>query len=230
MSERALAFLRELESADEAVAAVLEELDELAGETQRIGARAVEVEAFFVKLPAERQRVAAALTTAEREAAEARVALEVAQAELVAAEERNDRERLAAARRAEVRVRDALRMAERRANAATEESAALERESDAIAREGAALETRSHELAAVLAERPQLAENGGQPPEPGIAGVAAWAMRARAALFVARGALAREREAVIRQANELGALVLGEPLTASSAATVTRRVEQLRAR
>ena len=230
MSERALAFLRELESADEAVAAVLEELDELAGETQRIGARAVEVEAFLVKLPAERQRVAAALTTAEREAAEARVALEVAQAELVAAEERNDRERLAAARRAEVRVRDALRMAERRANAATEESAALERESDAIAREGAALETRSHELAAVLAERPQLAENGGQPPEPGIAGVAAWAMRARAALFVARGALAREREGVIRQANELGALVLGEPLTAASAATVTRRVEQLASR
>lgn len=228
MSEGALAFLRELERADEAAAAVLAELDELAVETQRVGARAVELEAFFVKLPAERQRAAAAVASAEREAVEARAALEGAQAELSAAEERNDRERLAAARRAEVRARDALRMAERRVSVGAEEAAELEQASGAAEREGAALEARSRELAAALSARPQLVENGGRPPEPGLAGVSAWATRARAALFVARAALAREREAVIRQANELGALVLGESLTASSAATVARRVAESR--
>jgi hypothetical protein len=49
---------------------------------------------------------------------------------------------------------------------------------------------------------------------------------ARASLFVARGQVAAEREAVIRQANELGAVALGEPLTSASAAVVTRRVER----
>ena len=52
-----------------------------------------------------------------------------------------------------------------------------------------------------------------------------WAGRARAALFVARGGLAAERDAVVRQANELGALVLGEPLTAGGPASVARRIE-----
>ncbi|MBW3592466.1 MAG: hypothetical protein KY396_02115, partial [Actinobacteria bacterium] len=160
MSEGALAFLHELERADEAVAVVLTELDALAGETERIGTRAVELESFFVTLPAERQRIAAEREAAEREAAEGRAALAAAEAELAAAGESDDRERLAAARRTEVRARDTLRMAERRASAVTDEAAALERESDAAERETVDLEARSHELARLLASRPQLAENG----------------------------------------------------------------------
>ena len=45
---------------------------------------------------------------------------------------------------------------------------------------------------------------------------------ARAALLVARSSLASQRDAVIRQANELGSLVLGEPLAARSPADVAR--------
>jgi chromosome segregation protein len=228
VSAGALEFLRELERADEAVAAVLAELDELADETQRIGARALELETFFVKLPAERERPAAALAAAEVEAAAGRAALAAAEAELTVAEERGDAERRAAAKRAEVRARDALRMAERRAASSRDDAAELERRREGAEEETNALEGRARAIAAALATRSQLAENGGQPPEPGLAGLSAWATQARAALFVARGGLAREREGVIRQANELGALVLGEPLTASSAAIVTRRVEQAR--
>ena len=226
MSASALEFLRELERADEAVAAVLAELDELADETQRIGARALELETFFVKLPAERERAAGALAAAAREATAARDAVAAAEVELAAAEERADAERLAAARRAEVRARDALRMAERRAAASRADAAELERAREDAEGETSTLDERARAIAAALATRSQLAENGGQPPDPGLAGISAWATQARAALFVARGGLAREREGVIRQANELGALVLGEPLTASSAATVARRVEQ----
>ncbi|MDQ3891244.1 MAG: hypothetical protein M3312_11945, partial [Actinomycetota bacterium] len=76
--------------------------------------------------------------------------------------------------------------------------------------------------------RPQLAEHGGAAPGPGLAGVSTWATSARAALFVARGGLVSEREAVIRQANELGALVLGEPLTSATPSLVARRIEEMR--
>ena len=54
----------------------------------------------------------------------------------------------------------------------------------------------------------------------------AWSEIARASLFVARGQLSAEREAVIRQANELGALALGEPLSAMGTGALARRVEQ----
>jgi hypothetical protein len=56
--------------------------------------------------------------------------------------------------------------------------------------------------------------------------VAEWGTRARAALLVARGQVAAERDAVVRQAAELGALLLGEALPATSAAGVARRVER----
>ena len=57
MDERALAFIHELEQADEAAAAVLAELDELARETEAVRTRAVELEAFHIRLPAERERI-----------------------------------------------------------------------------------------------------------------------------------------------------------------------------
>jgi hypothetical protein len=44
-------------------------------------------------------------------------------------------------------------------------------------------------------------------------------------LLVARSQLAAERDAVLRQANELGAVLLGEALPPTSAAAVARRVE-----
>ena len=54
----------------------------------------------------------------------------------------------------------------------------------------------------------------------------AWTEVARASLFVARGQLSIEREAVIRQANELGAVALGEPLSSMGTGALTRRVER----
>lgn len=58
----------------------------------------------------------------------------------------------------------------------------------------------------------------------GLDGVAEWSSGARAALLVARGTVATEREGVLRQANELGSALLGESLATSSAAIVARRV------
>ena len=53
-----------------------------------------------------------------------------------------------------------------------------------------------------------------------------WGTRARAALLVARSQLAAERDAVVRQAHELAAVVLGEPLPPLGAREVVRHVEE----
>ena len=92
--------------------------------------------------------------------------------------------------------------------------------------EGHELHGRARKLAAELRGRPRIAEDAGKEPGPGLVGVEAWSEIARASLFVARGQLSAEREAVIRQANELGALALGEPLSAMGTSALTRRVEQ----
>jgi len=45
-------------------------------------------------------------------------------------------------------------------------------------------------------------------------------------LAVARGQLAAQREGIVRQANEFGAVALGEPLTAMGTDALVRRVEE----
>ena len=223
MQEHTLAFLRELERADDAAGAVLTELDELAREVERIRERAVELEAFRIRLPADRKRLAQAQADAERTAGEAREALALAEKEL---EDAKGDDRIAAARRFHVRAEGRVSAAERRVQEAAGATVALKNEAAAAEREAAALDEQARELAGALHDRPRLAREAGEPPAPGLAAVSEWGSRARAALFVARGSLTSEREAVIRQANELGSLVLGEPLSAVGAALVARRVEE----
>ena len=226
--DRTLAFLRELERADAETAAVLGELDELARAAEDVRTRAVQLEAVLGRLPAERARIGGVVTEAERAAARWRAALAEAGQQRAGAERGRDVEREAAARRAEVRARDALRMSERKLAAAKQESRRLEEEAGAARRDAETVQARARELAAVLATRPGLAEQAGSAPDRGLAAAAEWASRARASLFVARGRLAVEREGLIRQATELGGLVLGEPLTAGSAGQIARRVERAR--
>ena len=228
MTESVLTFVRELERADEEVAAVLTELDALAREAERVRERALAVTAFLAALPAERERTGVALEAAERELDAFDATLASAHEELAKAERAGDRERVLEARRREVRARDARRMAERRREEIRAERARLDQEAEEVAGETPMLERRTRELAAALRDRPRLAEQAGADPRPGLDGVAEWGSRARAALFVARGGLAAEREALVRQANELGALVLGEPLSSASPAVVARRVERER--
>jgi chromosome segregation ATPase len=226
MDERALAFIHELEQADETVAVVLAELDDLARETEAVRARALELAAFMIRLPAKRERIATALAEAERHAGERRAGLRYADQELAAAEQSRDAERLMRALPAASRARDAALMAERKVESLESDLADLEQGAGAAEREATELETRTRTLAEGLRTRSGFAEHAGDKAQPGLVGVSEWASGARAALFVARGRLAAEREALIRQANELGALVLEEPLTASSAAVVARRVER----
>jgi hypothetical protein len=218
--------MQELVRADEACSATLAELDELVRETAWIGKQAAELAAFLDAAPSERARLDGEIGEAEREVHARSRALAQAEAELAEAEQRSDEERLAAARRFVVRARDALSIAEKRAAASRAASRELEQRLSEAQQEAPRLEERAASLALTLRGRPRLAGEATLPPEPGLIGVTEWASGARATLLVARNAVATERDLVIRQANELGAVVLGEPLVASSAALVARRLEQ----
>jgi hypothetical protein len=220
-----LALLAELERTDEAIGAELAELDELAAAADAIHERAVELEQLFARLPQEREVAAAAVEEADQALVAAQEALERAREVLAAAKKVNDPKRFAEARRFEVRARDHLHIGERKAAAAREHAAELESRGAAAQVEAAQLERRAQELADVLRRRPRLTDDAVAGPGSGLSGVAEWGTPVRAALLVARSQLAAEKEAVVRQANELGAVVLGEPVPALATREVVRRVE-----
>jgi hypothetical protein len=221
-----LVLVRELERADEEVAALLTELDELYARVETLRRRSLELESFFARLPAEREAAQRAVEETQRAAAEADETATRAAAELGAAEASGKDERIAAARRFEIRARDAASTTTRLASEARAAAASLEERVAGAKREAAGLEEEAKALAAALRERPRLATEAGLDPGASLAGVSEWAARARAALLVGRTALAADRDAVIRQANELGSLVLGEPLGATAASAVARRLER----
>lgn len=229
MSDEALAFLRELEAADETLSAAEAELAELGAEVERVRLRAAELEGFLSRLPVERERLRTEQAGAEQQAARALRAKNEASESLADAERGRSADAVAEARRAVIRTQDALRMADRHVSELGEESALLEDTAAEAICEAAELERRARRLAAEFGQHPRLTEQDASDPPPGLAGIVEWGSAARAALFVARGGLSSEREAVIRQANELGSVLLGEPLLAAKPATVLRRVEELKA-
>ncbi len=226
MTDARLALIRELERADEEVAATLTELDELYAGTERVRQRALALEVFFERLPAARAAAARAVDEAEAAALEAAAGAARAREELRAAREAGDAERIAAARRFDVRARDSVAVAERRRGEAFERHRRLEADVAGAERERPDLVARAGEVARALRRRPRLAADAGEDPGSDLAQLSAWAGRARAALLVARSSLAGERDAVIRQANELGSLLLGEPLASTATSLVVRRVER----
>ena len=217
-----LELLRELERADEAVAAELTEVDELYAAVEDLRGRATELGELLASLPERRATAAAVVRKAELGVADARAEAERAAAELAQAGE----EQLAEARRRELVARDSLHVAERLAAAARGQAAELEGRAQAATSEVRALESRAATLAEALARRPRLAGEAVGDPAPGTAGVSEWGTRARAALLVARSQLAAERDAVVRQTHELAAVVLGEPLPPLGAREVVRQVEE----
>jgi hypothetical protein len=220
--EEPLAGLRELERADEKIGATLVELDQLAAELDETRAKAEELQGFAARLPTERARRLAELERAREEVSAADRTL--AQAEEALRFAKSD-----AAREAElfaVRARDRVSVAERRAAEAAAAVTDLEHEAGVAAVEGHQLHARARKLAAELGARPRIASDAGEKPGAGLEGVQAWGEVARAALFVARGQLSAERDAVIRQAIELGSAALGESLGSASVAVVAKRIEQ----
>ncbi len=217
--ERTLAYLQELAEADEAAAAVLADLDQQATGAERIGAEANALRERLAALPVERENARAVREEAEREAEKRRREHDEAAKALAELEGDKHAERVAAAWRDELRTRDLAQAAGHRLVAAQAEEERLDRE-----------ESEDRERARALAgEAHALGEATGHPlPGDELAAIADWATETRAALAVARAGRRSEREALIRQASEAGAALLGEPTVAQSPAELVRRLESTR--
>ena len=170
----------------------------------------------------------------ERAEEDARVRERNARAELVEAERRLDQlmesrrasdEERARARRAVQDAREAVSDAEHRLDRLVAQRAELHDLERALHAESEGLAVDARDVAGALRDAPRLADAGKGEPGSSLAEIDEWGGQARAALFVARGALENERERVVAEANALAASVVGEDLGAASVALVRRRVE-----
>jgi hypothetical protein len=114
-------------------------------------------------------------------------------------------------------ARDTLRDAEHRVERAhaERERLVLEEQEQRAAADRLVLEVQP--LAGTLAATPRLAT---EPPGPGLDGVLEWTSKARGDLLVAHAGLDTERDKVVREATELVASALGEPLPGNGVAGV----------
>ena len=225
MSDERLAYLRELVVRDQSLVAEVHELDELARATAEVRGRAEQILAVLATEQDERERLARGVTEAEVSLAERAAELEVAEQGGAEAERGGSDERRAEAARRSVRARDAhvaadqLLAGHRSHLAVFEESVAAARQDKPI------VERQTSELASTLHGRPRIPETVAAVSLEGLGEVSDWAVSVRAALAVARTGAAAERDAALRQAIELGTVILGEDVVATSAAAVVARVE-----
>lgn len=224
--DRLVRIARELEARDERLAAAIAEVEALQRSAEDVRGQAAAFREFLERLPHEREAAEAALAEAEEEARVRGRDLADADDELARAEESGDPERLAAAKRTVVRTRDSVASAERKVARSRQVLAELAREAERVRLESPRLEQRARELAARLAGMPRVSGRSAEEPVPGLEGTIEWGARARAALFVARGSLDAERDRVVREANELAASALGEPVAPTSVSLVRERLER----
>jgi FtsZ-binding cell division protein ZapB len=213
--EPLLVFADELERRDAAAARAIDDVERLQREVEELRTHAAATAAFLAALPAQRDVHA----KVERSALDAHARAETALREAAGAVDRarRDDDRLAAERALQLR-RDDLRAAERWIDDARAARERLEREADRRIEESQHLEARAAELA------PRIRDV--RLPGRGLEDVLEWASVARGALLVEHSGLARERDAVVREASELLGSVLGEPLAATSAAGLRGRLER----
>jgi chromosome segregation ATPase len=186
---------------------------ELDAQVAVIRTRAEAIDGFFVSYPDEETQRRETAATAENELTRRRDELAVAERELATARDPESRERAASA---VTRARDHVHVAEVRLDRARAAAAELEREASDLTVEVPQLEARARAIAARV---------DGVPPAPtGVRELVEWASRAHAELFVAAGQLDAQRDRVIREANELATMLLGEPTYGSTVAQLAERV------
>lgn len=213
-----VAYARELEAEDASLAEAMAVVDGLHYEARELHERAAHVEEFLARLPAERAAAVDAVDEAAAELAQREEEARRAEEDPARVEGSRKEEAVLAARRAAVRTRDAAASAERKLVRAREALAGFEQKAAAAEAELAVLDGCARNLADRLHGVPRVAV-----PEPDS--TVGWAARVETALFVARSGLETERERIVRQANELAAGALGEPLFATSASLVRERLE-----
>jgi chromosome segregation ATPase len=217
----------ELEARDAELAASLDAVDDLARRAAHVHERALALEGFLAGVPLqlaalEREHAQAVdrRSQAERALAEAeRTADELGRARRV------NEEKLAQAERELAHAREAAADAARRVERVAGQQQRLLEEERAARAEISLLAAEAGETAAAVREQQRVSESGRSEPGETLSELAAWADRVGAALLVVRGSLATERERLLREAGELAASALGEPVYGSNVSLLRRRLE-----
>jgi chromosome segregation ATPase len=207
VDERAVNELRRLAALDAELAERASALRSLDTSVAALRGRTEAIDAFFAAYPEEEARRSAELTDAQTEVARRRG--EQAEAQQALAEAHDDEARIHA-EHAVARALDHVAVAEDRRARAQLASDELERDAAALPRELDQLEIRARQVPGVVPPGNSLVE---------------WASHAHAELFVAAGQLDVQRERVIREANELASMLLGEPTYGATVAQALARVE-----
>ncbi len=221
-----LQLTADLERRDATLAVEIATVAELAGRAEAVGATATGLDDLRARVPD--QLAAAEVAQAEQHERHADAQAALAQAEKrVAAIERERRPRDDARAHA---LRDLLHAREMLADAdaGTDRLRKLRADlgaDETSARVGAsALVLEAEDVADRLAAVPSVSDSGRSRPDATLPGLVAWAARVHASLLVVRGQLDGERELLVREANELGSSVVGEPLAGQSVDLVGRRI------
>jgi chromosome segregation ATPase len=207
VDKRAVDELRRLADLDAVLMAGGARLRSLDREVVTLRQRAEAIDAFFAAYPDEEGRRAAVLRDASEDLQ--RREDEVARAEQALANA-VDVEARAHAEHAVARALDHLEVAQNRVARARSASDELEREAAELPSELTALEERARALPDVPRLGTSLVE---------------WASHAHAELFVAAGQNDVQRERVIREANELASMLLGEATYGATVAQALALVE-----
>ena len=225
--DRSLALAADIERRDGDVEAALEVVALLSRRAEDVRRRSEELQDFLESVPGELARLD--VTEMEAREGDATAAAELAQAEQhaseLAARQPGSEKAAAAARERESARRLAGDAAARYRHVVAERSALLEAEASSR-REIGELVLRAGNVATRLDDVPRVSQSGREPPGETLSELAEWGRRVQAALFVVRGQLEAERDRLIREANELAGLVLGEQLAGSSVALVRKRLEE----
>ena len=208
MDGRALGELRRLADQDSQLserALAARRIDEEIG---AIRSQAEAIEASLDDLPERQAGARAELDTAAGELEARR--REQAEAERAVAAARDDEAR-DDAERARNRAADRVAVAQARTDRAAAAVDDLEREAERLPAEAAQLSERA------------AAVPGVEPPEGGS--LVEWASHAHAELFVTARQLDAQRDRVVREANELATMLVGEPTYGATAAQALARAE-----
>lgn len=208
-----LVFAEELERRDADIARALTDVELLQADVEHLRSQADATASFldaFPELVAAREGDELAAESARTEA-ESRVRDADEQLERA----RKEDERLAAAK-AQQEALDSLHAAERWVEQAQAAVVAAKAEGDERREEARRLDARAVALAPRVRNLPA--------PGDGLDGAIDWASRARGALLLEHSNLARERDAIVREANELAAGVLGEPMLSRAVAGLRDRL------
>jgi chromosome segregation ATPase len=208
VDERAVDELRRLAALDAELSARASAVRELDGRVAALRARAEAIDAFFTAYPEEEPRLRGELNEAQDELV--RREEELAGAERRLAEAHDEEERIHT-EHAVTRALDHVAVAAGRIERARSSYDELERDAAALPRELTELEARARAVSGVAPLGDSLVE---------------WASHAHAELFVAAGQIDVQRERVIREANELASMLLGEPTYGATIAQALSRVER----